>query len=151
MDARGYFSVVALLFVITSIATGVAPTFTLFVAARFAGGVAVGGVSVLSPMYIAEVSPPSIRGRMGATYQLSITAGILASYCINYWLRNQGDWNWRWMFISGALPSVLFFLTLIRAPETPRFLFKMGKKKEGLAASGTHHESERGGHRGSGN
>ncbi len=125
--------IVALLFIITSIATGIAPTFALFVAARFAGGVAVGGVSVLSPMYIAEVSPPSIRGRMGATYQLSITAGILASYCINYGLRNLGDWNWRWMFISGTLPSVMFFLTLIRAPETPRFLFKIGRKKEGLA------------------
>ena len=68
---------VALLFIVTSIATGLAPTFALFVAARFAGGVAVGGVSVLSPMYIAEVSPPRIRGRMGATYQLSITFGIL--------------------------------------------------------------------------
>jgi len=124
---------VALLFVITSIATGIAPTFALFVAARLAGGIAVGGVSVLSPMYIAEVSPPGIRGRMGATYQMSITAGILVSYCINYWLRNQGAWNWRWMFMSGALPSVLFFLTLLRAPETPRFLFKVGKKKEGLA------------------
>ncbi len=125
--------VVALLFVITSIATGVAPTFALFVVARLAGGIAVGGVSVLSPMYIAEVSPPGIRGRMGATYQMSITVGILVSYCINYWLRNQGAWNWRWMFISGALPSVLFFLTLLRAPETPRFLFKVGKKEEGLA------------------
>lgn len=124
---------VALLFLITSVATGIAPTFALFIAARFAGGIAVGGVSVLSPMYIAEVSPPGIRGRMGATYQLSITAGILSSYCINYWLRNEGAWNWRWMFITGALPSVLFFLTLLRAPETPRFLFKVGKKAEGFA------------------
>ena len=124
---------VALLFLITSVATGIAPTFSLFIAARFAGGVAVGGVSVLSPMYIAEVSPPGIRGRMGATYQLSITAGILSSYCINYCLRNEGAWNWRWMFITGALPSVLFFVTLLRAPETPRFLFKIGKKAEGLA------------------
>jgi len=124
---------VALLFLITSVATGIAPTFALFIAARFAGGVAVGGVSVLSPMYIAEVSPPGIRGRMGATYQLSITAGILSSYCINYCLRNEGAWNWRWMFITGALPSVLFFVTLLRAPETPRFLFKIGKKAEGLA------------------
>jgi len=124
---------VALLFVITSVATGLAPTFAIFVAARFAGGVAVGGVSVLSPMYIAEVSPPQIRGRMGATYQLSITVGIFISYCINYWLRNHGPGNWRWMFISGALPSVLFFLTLVWAPETPRFLFKIGRKRDGLA------------------
>ncbi len=124
---------VAILFILTSIATGIAPTFALLVAARFAGGIAVGGVSVLSPIYVAEVSPPAIRGRMGATYQLSITAGILMSYCINYWLRNQGAWNWRWMFITGTLPSVLFLVALLRAPETPRFLFKVGKKEEGIA------------------
>jgi SP family arabinose:H+ symporter-like MFS transporter len=124
---------VAVLFIATSIATGVAPSFTLFVVARFIGGIAVGGVSVLSPLYVAEVSPPDIRGRMGAAYQMSITAGILISYCINYWLRNQGLWNWRWMFLSGALPSILFFVALMRAPETPRFLFKIGKKREGRA------------------
>ena len=125
--------IVALLFFATSIATGVAPTFTLFIVARFLGGLAVGGVSVLSPMYIAEVAPPQFRGRMGATYQLSITAGILGSYCINFWLRNQGAWNWRWMFISGALPSAVFFISLLFAPETPRFLLLHGRKQEGLA------------------
>jgi SP family arabinose:H+ symporter-like MFS transporter len=124
---------VAILFIVTSVATGIAPTFGLLVAARFAGGIAVGGVSVLSPLYVAEVSPPKIRGRLGAMYQMSITIGILTSYCINYWLRNQGAWNWRWMFISGALPSVLFFLALLWAPETPRFLFKVGRKQEGSA------------------
>lgn len=124
---------VAILFLVTSVATGLAPTFAVFVVARFVGGVAVGGVSVLSPLYVAEVSPPRVRGRMGATYQMSITTGILASYCINYFLRNQGDWNWRWMFISGALPSCIFFLALLRAPETPRFLFKIGKEREATA------------------
>jgi SP family arabinose:H+ symporter-like MFS transporter len=124
--------IVAAFFLISSIATGIAPTFALLVTARFIGGIAVGGVSVLSPLYVAEISPPSIRGRMGAAYQMSITTGILVSYCINYGLRNQGDWNWRWMFISGALPSLFFFLALLRAPETPRFLFKIGKKDEGL-------------------
>lgn len=124
---------VAVLFVITSVATGLAPSFTLFVVARFIGGIAVGGVSVLSPMYVSEIAPPGIRGRMGATYQLAITAGILISYCINYALRNQGDWNWRWMFLTGAIPSSLFFLALLRAPETPRFLFKIGRKREGTA------------------
>jgi sugar porter (SP) family MFS transporter len=84
-------------------------------------------------MYVAEVSPPAIRGRMGAAYQMSITAGILLSYCINYGLRNQGNWNWRWMFLSGTLPSVVFFFALLQAPETPRFLFQVGKKMEGRA------------------
>jgi SP family arabinose:H+ symporter-like MFS transporter len=122
---------VAVLFTVTSIATGIAPTFGLFIAARFIGGFAVGGVSVLSPMYVAEVSPPRVRGRMGATYQLAITAGILISYCINYGLRNEGASNWRWMFLSGTLPSVVFFLVLLRVPETPRYLFRIGKKREG--------------------
>ncbi len=123
---------VAALFVLTSIATGTAPNFTVFLLGRFLGGLAVGGVSVLSPMYVAEVSPPAVRGRMGATYQLSITAGILVSYFINYWLRNLGPWNWRWMFISGVLPSVVFFSALLWAPETPRFLFKAGRREDAL-------------------
>ena len=122
---------VATLFLLTSIATGIAPTFTLFILARFVGGIAVGGVSVLSPMYVAEVSPPAIRGRMGATYQMAITAGILLSYCINYGLRNAGDWNWRWMFLTGVIPSAVFFFALLKAPETPRFLFQAGRKLEG--------------------
>jgi len=67
---------VAALFAATSLATGVAPNFTAFVLARFIGGLAVGGASILSPMYVAEVSPPSLRGRMGTLYQLSIMSGI---------------------------------------------------------------------------
>jgi SP family arabinose:H+ symporter-like MFS transporter len=124
---------VALLFVLTSIGCCVAPTFAALVAARFAGGLAVGAVSVLSPIYVAEMAPPKIRGRMGATYQLSITAGILASFLINYCLRNAGEWNWRWMFLTGALPSLLFFAVLLKAPETPRFLFRIARGQEGRA------------------
>jgi MFS transporter, SP family, arabinose:H+ symporter len=121
---------VSALFVVTSIATGLAPTFAVFVVVRFLGGLAVGGVSVLSPMYVAEVSPPSMRGRMGAMYKLSITVGILIPYFINYGLRNFGKWNWRWMFMSGILPSLAFLAVLLRVPETPRFLFKIGRKTE---------------------
>ena len=124
---------VAVLFCATSIATGMAPNFTTFVLARFIGGLAVGGASILSPMYVAEVSPPSLRGRMGTLYQLSIVVGILVSYCINYLLRNAGAANWRWMFITGVVPSVLFFILLRRAPETPRYLFLAGREREGLA------------------
>src|SRR5208337_1354086 len=90
----------------------------------------VGGASILSPMYVAEVSPPSLRGRMGTLYQLSIVMGVLISYCINYLLRNAGASNWRWMFITGVIPSLLFFVLLLRAPETPRYLFMAGRPQE---------------------
>lgn len=122
--------IVAVLFAITSLATGLAPSFALFVVARFAGGLAVGGASILSPMYVAEVSPPSLRGRMGTLYQLSIVTGILISYAINYLLRNVGPANWRWMFITGVVPSALFFAMLLVVPETPRYLFMAGKEQQ---------------------
>ncbi len=124
---------VAVLFALTTVATGLAPSFSTFILARFLGGLAVGGASIVSPMYVAEIAPATLRGRMCAFYQLSITVGILASYCINYLLRDVGPWNWRWMFISGAIPSVVFVLMLLRAPETPRFLFKSGHRDEAFA------------------
>ncbi len=121
---------VAVVFALTSIATGLAPVFALFLGARFLGGIAVGGASILSPMYVSEVSPPTIRGRMGALYQLSIILGILISYAINYLLRNVGTSNWRWMFLTGAVPAIFFFLLLLRAPETPRYLMIAGRPAE---------------------
>jgi SP family arabinose:H+ symporter-like MFS transporter len=124
---------VALLFAATSIATAMAPSFAVFVSARFLGGLAVGGVSLLSPMYVAEVSPASIRGRMGTFYQLSIIIGILISYGINYLLRNTGVNNWRWMFLTGVVPSMVFFILVAFAPETPRFLVRIGKTEEAFA------------------
>jgi SP family arabinose:H+ symporter-like MFS transporter len=121
---------VAFLFAVTSIATALAPSFAVFIGARFLGGLAVGAVSLLSPMYASEVSPPSIRGRMGAMYQLSIVIGIITSYAINYLLRNTGANNWRWMFLTGVVPSAVFLLFIALAPETPRFLALTGKVRE---------------------
>lgn len=121
---------VAVLFAFTSVATALAPSFALFICARLLGGIAVGGVSLLSPMYVSEVSPPSIRGRMGTFYQMSIVTGILISYCVNYLLRNTGPANWRWMFLTGAAPSLLFLWLIALAPETPRFLVRVGKIRE---------------------
>ena len=125
--------IVAALFAITSLGTGIAPTFSMFVAARFVGGLAVGGASILSPMYVAEVSPPSLRGRLGTLYQMSIVTGILISYAINYLLRGVGPENWRWMFMTGVAPSALFFVLLFCVPETPRYLFMAGKEQQGFA------------------
>ncbi len=121
---------VAALFALTSIATALAGNFTAFVTARFLGGLAVGGVSLLSPMYVAEVAPPSVRGRMGTLYQLSIITGVIISYGINYLLRDTGANNWRWMFLSGVVPSAIFLLLISMAPETPRFLALAGKREQ---------------------
>jgi sugar porter (SP) family MFS transporter len=124
---------VALLFAATSIATAGSGSFFSFIVARFLGGLAVGGVSLLSPMYVSEVSPPTIRGRMGALYQMSIVIGIILSYGINYLLRNTGANNWRWMFLSGVAPSAVFLVMIALAPETPRYLVMTGKLREALA------------------
>jgi sugar porter (SP) family MFS transporter len=124
---------VAVLFAITSTATALAGNFTMFVIARFLGGIAVGGVSLLSPMYVAEIAPASIRGRLGTIYQLSIILGVCVSYMMNYLLRATGPSNWRWMFLTGVIPSAVFFLLMLLAPETPRFLALHGKSKEALA------------------
>lgn len=120
-------AIIALLFALTSLLTGISSSYSMFVTVRFSGGLAVGAVSLLSPMYIAEVSPAQYRGRLVSFYQFSITLGILISYFINYLLHDIGENNWRWMFITGTLPSVLFFILLFLVPETPRFLFKIGK------------------------
>jgi SP family arabinose:H+ symporter-like MFS transporter len=124
---------IAILFALTSLLTGIAWDFPSFLAARFVGGLAVGAVSLVSPMYVAEVAPAAVRGRLGALYQMSIVTGILVSYCINYLLHGIGDDNWRWMFATGVIPSVIFFVLLLRAPETPRFLFLAGRREEARA------------------
>jgi len=121
---------IAVVFALTSLATGLASSFGMFLIARFLGGLAVGGASILSPMYVAEISPPSVRGRMGTLYQMSIIIGILLSYTINYALRNIGSTNWRWMFITGAIPAIVFLLLLLKAPETPRYLVIAGRERE---------------------
>ena len=127
---RGLLIWVGVAFALTSIATAAAPSFAVFLAARFLGGLAVGAASLLCPLYVAEVAPPSFRGRMGTLYQMSIILGILVSYCINYLLRNSGPLNWRWMFLSGVIPSAVFLALMIAAPETPRFLVMRSRRQE---------------------
>jgi len=82
-------------------------------------------------MYVAEVAPARNRGTLVAIYQLTITLGILCSYTINYGLHDV-DNNWRWMFATGVIPSVIFFTGLFFIPESPRWLYKAGRKEESL-------------------
>lgn len=123
--------IVALFFALSCAATALAKTSVGFIFARLFGGLAVGAASVLSPMYVAEVAPAKNRGRLVAFYQLTIVLGILISYTINYWLHDV-DNNWRWMFATGIVPSVLFFTGLFFIPESPRWLYKAGRKEESL-------------------
>jgi len=123
--------IVALFFALSCAATAIAKTSGLFITARLFGGLAVGAASVLSPMYVAEVSPAKNRGTLVAIYQLTIVLGILISYTINYWLHDVEN-NWRWMFATGIIPSVLFFVGLFFIPESPRWLYKAGRKEESL-------------------
>jgi sugar porter (SP) family MFS transporter len=123
--------VVALFFAVSCALTAIAASSVLFISARLFGGLAVGAASVLSPMYVAEVAPPKTRGTLVAVYQLTIVLGILCSYTINYWLHDVAN-NWRWMFATGTVPSVLFFIGLFFIPESPRWLYKAGRKEESL-------------------
>lgn len=114
----------AAIFTISSFAMAFAPGRDLFIAARFAAGIGVGMASMLSPMYIAEIAPAHLRGRMVAINQLTVVIGILVTNLVNYTLRNSGDDAWRWMFGLGAIPAGLFFIGAWFLPESPRWLMK---------------------------
>jgi sugar porter (SP) family MFS transporter len=118
--------VLALLFLISAIGTGLSWSFGSFVAFRVIGGLAIGGASVLSPLYIAEIAPAAYRGRLTVTFQLAIVIGILVAFFSDYLLLNTGINNWRWMFISGALPALVFFILLFRVSQSPRWLVMKG-------------------------
>lgn len=116
----------AAIFAVSSLAMAVSPTRNIFILSRFAAGIGVGMASMLSPVYIAEVSPAHLRGRMVAINQLTIVLGILITNLVNYLLRNEGDSAWRWMFGLGMVPSALFFAGSLWLPESPRWLVKSG-------------------------
>ena len=116
--------VAALIFFVSSLAMAVASNRDLFIAARFVAGIGVGMASVLSPMYIAEISPAHMRGRMVSINQLTVVIGIFVTGLVNYLLRNQGPDAWRWMVGLGAVPSFLFMLGVLWLPESPRWLIK---------------------------
>ncbi len=131
----------AVLFAVTSVGNALADTFTTFIAWRIAGGVAIGLASGLSPLYIAEVAPAQLRGRLVAINQLTIVIGILVAQALNWWLVRElpagasdafirdswfGQQGWRWMFGLTAAPAVLFFFGMVFVPESPRWLAKRG-------------------------
>ncbi|MBR1520826.1 MAG: sugar porter family MFS transporter [Bacteroidaceae bacterium] len=122
----------AVLFTVSAIATGLFNDFTLFNVARFIGGIGIGVASALSPMYIAEVSPANIRGRLVSLNQMTIVLGILGAQVVNLLLaKDTGDaegmawnleWGWRWMFWAETVPAAAFLFMAFFIPESPVYL-----------------------------
>ena len=128
--SRSMLKFLAVLFIVTALGTGLAPNFSIFIAARIIGGIAIGGASVLCPIYISEISPAEIRGRLGAVFQLAIVIGILLAFASDLALLNTGINNWRYMFLTGGFPAFVFFAMLFLVPSSPRWLVKVGKEDE---------------------
>ena len=122
----------SILFGVSAIGSGWSDSLTGFVFYRILGGLAVGGASVLAPIYIAEISPAHIRGRMVSINQLTIVIGISMAYYSNYLLLQSGANAWRWMFTAEVVPSVLFLVSLIIIPESPRWLVAKNREKDAL-------------------
>ena len=138
----------AVMFLVSAIGTALPNSLAVFVVFRFIGGVGVGAASMTSPMYIAEISPARLRGRMVSVNQLAIVTGILVVYFVNYFIAAHGEaadkvagivvaadgWNvlygWRYMFGSEALPAVALLLLLFCVPESPRWLTEKGFSEE---------------------
>ena len=140
----------AVLFLTSAVATGAFNDFTMFNLARFWGGIGIGLASALSPMYIAEVAPAEIRGKLVTLNQMTIVLGILGAQVVNMLLAQNvadaqdilatwnGQWGWRWMFWAEAVPAGLFLVLSLFIPESPRY------KKLQLEASTSTASSERG-------
>ena len=122
--SREMLRLTAVLYVVSSIGCAFAPTWWLLLAARFLGGLGIGGSSVLGPVYIAELAPPRLRGRLVGTFQINIVVGILLAYLSNYLigLMNLGATEWRWDLGVAAFPAFVFFGLLFGIPRSARWL-----------------------------
>lgn len=136
----------ALLFFISAIGCALAPGHSFLISARLLGGIGVGIASMLSPLYISEISPPKIRGRLVALYQFAITLGILVAYFANAWLQKNSlnpdvqltgtmelifkNEVWRGMLGSESIPALGFFILVLLVPESPRWMVLKGKEEK---------------------
>jgi MFS transporter, SP family, arabinose:H+ symporter len=130
LGRRGTLLIAAILFLISAIGSALSRQLDVFVSFRFLGGIAVGTASMLSPMYIAEISPAKKRGSLVSLNQLAIVIGILVAFFSNYFLASLGDNSWRWMLAVMGLPALLFFVTLLFIPESPRWLVQKKRSAE---------------------
>jgi MFS transporter, SP family, arabinose:H+ symporter len=129
---RGGLRMTAVLYLVSAVGCAFAFGWSSFVAVRFLGGVGIGASSVLGPMYIAEISPPKLRGRLVGIFQFNIVFGILLAYLSNYIIGTMGfgEAEWRWKVGIAAFPAILFLALLYTIPESPRWLAKKGRAGE---------------------
>jgi MFS transporter, SP family, sugar:H+ symporter len=137
---RNVMMITAVLFTIGALIQGFAHDHTLFVIARLMGGMAVGAASVLSPAYISEVAPASVRGRLTTLQQIMIIIGLTIAFVVNYFLAlSAGEstapyWAgieaWRWMYLMQAVPAAIFLVALVFIPESPRYLVSKGRDEK---------------------
>jgi SP family arabinose:H+ symporter-like MFS transporter len=132
LGRRRFLLISAGLFFVSSIGCALPRDLVQFLTFRFIGGLAIGSVSIVSPLYISEIAPARIRGALVSVNQMAIVSGILIAYFVNWVLVGAGPSNWRWMFATGAAPAVVFFLLVLGVPESPRWLLKQGREAEAL-------------------
>ncbi|RNI29002.1 sugar porter family MFS transporter [Rufibacter latericius] len=113
---------IAVLYLLASVGTALAPDWYTFLIFRFLGGIGVGVSSVTAPMYISEIAPAKSRGKLVALFQFNIVFGILMAYVSNYAFAGIGEHDWRWMLGIQAVPSIIFLVTILMVPESPRWL-----------------------------
>jgi MFS transporter, SP family, sugar:H+ symporter len=145
MGRRKVMLLAAVIFILSALLSGAASSAFMFAAARFFAGAAVGAASVLSPAYISEVTPAAYRGRLSSVQQIMIVAGLFGAASSNMWLQRAAGSSladlygypaWRWMFWAQAVPAVLFLVSLLFVPESPRFLVAKGRMDEALNVLG---------------
>lgn len=124
--------VIAIMYLLSAVGCASFSAWALFILFRFAGGLAVGASSVVGPMYISEISPPHLRGRLAGSFQLMIVTGIFIAYLTNFLFIDLGDDSWRWMLGIMVVPSLLFLILLRGIPESPRWLILNGRDAEAI-------------------
>jgi sugar porter (SP) family MFS transporter len=145
LGRRPVLKIAAALFAVSAVASALAPSFVVLVVARMIGGLGVGAALIIAPMYIAEIAPAEVRGRMVSVNQLNIVIGISAAFFSNYLILKLGqsdaawalslqfgEWGWRWMLGIETLPALLYLLALLAVPESPRWLAMRGREDEAL-------------------
>jgi SP family xylose:H+ symportor-like MFS transporter len=142
---RNTLFILALLYLISALGSALAWDWYSFLTFRLIGGLGVGASSVVAPMYIAEISPASIRGRLVALTQFNIVFGMLIAYFSNYFIStfDLGMMDWRWMLGVEAIPAAIFFMLLFTIPFSPRWLISQGRTDEAIAVLkkvGTDHD-----------